>query len=117
MLKIIVALYVLVTSAALIVIKLSTSGSVPVLYSNSKVHFSINILTIVGLFLYGLSFLTYLYLISKFDLGYIIPVTTGLVYIIIFTASYLIFREVFTIWKIIGISLIILGLIFINIKK
>jgi multidrug transporter EmrE-like cation transporter len=58
-----------------------------------------------------------MYLLSKYDLGYIIPLTTALVYMIIFVASYLIFKETFTILKIVGITLIMVGLMLLNIKK
>jgi drug/metabolite transporter (DMT)-like permease len=111
------ALYVLTTSAGLIVIKLSTSGGFPVAYVNDKIQLNFNLLSILGVFLYGLSFILYFYLISKFDLGYIIPLTTALVYILIFIASFLIFHESFTIAKIVGISLIVAGLIFLNTSK
>lgn len=109
--------YVLTTSAGLIVLKLSTSAGFPIAYVNDKLQFNFNLLSVLGVFLYGVSFLLYFYLISKFDLGYIIPLTTALVYILIFIASFLIFHEVFTIAKIIGISLIIIGLIFLNTSK
>ncbi|MFO0862168.1 MAG: hypothetical protein U0516_00380 [Candidatus Saccharibacteria bacterium] len=115
--KILLPLYVLATSAALIIIKLSTANGAPIYYLNNKLHFNINLLTILGLVLYVVSFLTYLLLISKFELGYIIPLTTGLVYILIFTASYFIFKEVFSVPKILGITLIIAGILLLNLKK
>ncbi len=117
MTKIIIALYVAATSAALVVIKLGTKHGAPLSYLENKLHFNINPLVILGIFLYGISFLLYIYLISKFDLGYIIPLTTALVYIVIFTASYLIFKEVFTATKILGIALIVTGLVFLNLKR
>jgi drug/metabolite transporter (DMT)-like permease len=70
-----------------------------------------------GILLYGISFILYLYLISKFQLGYIIPLTSAFVYIFIFVASFLIFNEAFTITKIIGICLIVAGLTFLNLKS
>lgn len=67
--------------------------------------------------MYGISFLLYVYLISKHDLGYIIPVTAAFVYVIVFTASYFIFDETFTAAKIAGIVMILSGLIFLNLGK
>ena len=115
--KLLIALYVIITSLALIVIKLSSKESSPISVINNKLHFNISLLAITGIMLYGISFMLYMYLISKFDLGYIIPLTAAFVYILIFTASYFIFKESFTIMKIIGIALIVLGLIFLNLKK
>jgi drug/metabolite transporter (DMT)-like permease len=112
-----VLLYVAATSLALIALKLGTKSGIPIHYVNNKLQFNINFYTVAGIFLYGLSFLTYIYLISKYDLGYIIPLTTALVYVIIFTASYFIFDEVFTAIKVIGIVLILTGLVLLNTKK
>jgi drug/metabolite transporter (DMT)-like permease len=102
---------------ALIVLKLGTKHGLPIQYADNKLHYNINFYSIAGILLYGLSFLTYMYLISKYDLGYIIPLTTALVYILIFTSSYFIFGEVFTLLKVIGIALIVTGLIFLNLNS
>ena len=112
--KIIIALYVLTTSAALIVLKLGTRIGQP---NYLKLPFNVNLFTIAGIVLYGISFLLYIYLISRFDLGYIIPLAAAFVYILIFTASFFIFNETFTTLKFVGISLIVAGLIVLNIKK
>ena len=117
MAKIIIALYVLATSAALVVLKVSSNHGAPLQIIDGRAHFNLNWQTVLGICLYGLSFLLYTYLISKFDLGYIIPLTTALVYIIIFSASFIIFKEAFTVFKVIGIALIVVGLIFLNLKK
>ena len=115
--KIIIALYVIATSLGLIVLKLASKHGAPVGFTDSRLQFNINLYTVLGIFLYGLSFLLYMYLISKNDLGYIIPLTTAFVYIVIFFASFIIFKEVFTATKIAGIALIVMGLILLNLKK
>ena len=117
MAKIIIALYVLTTSAALIILKLGAKTGSPIAILSNKLHFSVTPYTILGIGLYGVSFLIYVHLISKYDLGYIIPLTAAFVYILIFVASYFIFKEVFTPLKILGIFLIISGLVFLNLKK
>ena len=116
MAKIILALYVASTSLGLIVLKLGTTDGLPISFVQNKLHFNLNFYAVTGIFLYGLSFLLYLYLISKNDLGYIIPLTTALVYIVIFIASAVVFKEVFTVTKVIGITLIVIGLMALNIK-
>lgn len=115
--ELIIALYVLATSSALIVLKLGAKHGAPIQILDGRLHFNLTWQSLVGIILYGVSFLIYMYLISKFDLGYIIPLTTALVYIIIFTASFLVFKESFTLIKIIGIAFIVTGLIFLNLKK
>ncbi len=114
--RIIVALYVLATSSALIALKWGTKSGVPISYADDKLHLNANPFAITGMALYIISFALYVYLISKYDLGYIIPLTTAFVYIVIFVASYFIFNEVFTAIKIVGIALILGGLILLNVK-
>lgn len=115
--KILVTLYILATSSALVLLKLGSKAAPPIHFANNKLQLNINPLVLGGVFLYGLSFLIYIYLVSKNDLGYIIPLTTAFVYVAIFVASYFIFNEVFTTLKVIGIALILSGLILLNLKK
>lgn len=114
---ILIAAYVVATSMGLIFIKLGSASSAPLAIIEHALKFNINFFNVAGILLYGFSFILYTYLISKFDLGYIIPVTTALVYSIIFVASYFIFHETFTIIKIAAISLIIFGVILLNLNK
>jgi len=114
--KLIIALYVLATSAALIFIKLGSSNGSPVSLENSRVAFNLNPTIIFGGLLYVISFALYTYLISKNDLGYIIPLTTALVYVLIFIASFVIFGEVFTFTKVAAIMLIFGGVLLLNVK-
>lgn len=115
--KFIIFFYVLATSLALVVLKLGSKSGAPAQFIDGKLHFNITLYSILGIILYGISFLLYIYLISKYDLGYIIPLTTALVYILIFIASFFIFNEAFTLLKVAGIFLIVIGLVFLNIKK
>ncbi len=109
--------YVITTSLGLIILKLGTRTGLPVSFVDNKVSLNLNLMTITGILFYGISFMTYIYLISKYDLGYIIPLVAAFVYILIFVASFFIFKEVFTATKIIGIGLIMAGLVFLNFKK
>jgi drug/metabolite transporter (DMT)-like permease len=97
--------------------KLGTNSGLPITYANSRLHFNINFYSVAGITLYALSFALYVYLISKFDLGYIIPLATALVYIVIFLASYIVFKESFTATKIAGIALITAGIVLLSLKK
>lgn len=115
--KYILVLYVLATTAGLIVLKLGSSEGAPVALSSGRLVFNINILNTLGLMLYLFSFICYSYIISKYDLGYIIPLAGSFVYIVMFFASFIIFKEKFTILKIAGISLIIIGISLLNIKS
>ncbi len=113
----IILLYVLSTSVALVVLKLGSKLGAPVELVSGKLNFNITPYTISGILLYGVSFLLYMYLISKYELGYIIPLATAMVYMVIFTASFFIFNEKFTAMKVAGIILIVIGLGILNFKR
>ena len=115
--KLVIPFFVAATSLALILVKLGTKSGLPISFVANKLQFNLNAYTIAGILLYGLSFASYIYLLSRYDLGYIIPLTTALVYVLVFVASYFIFHEVFTVAKIIGIGLILSGLIFLNLNR
>lgn len=111
------ACYVASTAAGLILIKLGSAQNALIELASGKLSFHPTVINMTGIFLYGVSFILYTYLISKNDLGFIIPLTTALVYILIFVASATIFKEAFTVTKILGIVLIVVGLIILNLKK
>ena len=114
--KILIILYVISTAGGLILLKLGSTGGAVVELINGKLTSNLTLLNTTGILLYGLSFLLYLYLIAKNDLGYIIPLTTGLVYILVFIASVIVFRESFTLIKALAIILIVAGVILITNK-
>lgn len=109
--------YVASTAAGLILIKLGSAQHAIVEFASGRLTFHPTTLNIVGLLLYGISFVLYTYLISKNELGFIIPLTTALVYILIFIASFVVFNESFTLQKILAITLILVGVILLSIKK
>lgn len=114
---IILLIYAVLTSSALVLLKLGSANGAPISFIEGKLHLNLGFYVISGIILYGLSFAVYTYLVSKNDLGYIIPVSTALVYVFIFLASFFIFKEVFTALKVVGIVLIFTGLVLLNINK
>lgn len=114
--KIILA-YVILTSAALIVLRSGASEGAPISFDGGKLQLNISLVTAIGVILFGLSFVLYTYLLSIYDLGYIVPITTALVYTIIFTASYFVFDEKFDAYKIMGIFLVLGGVYVLNLSS
>jgi drug/metabolite transporter (DMT)-like permease len=115
--KIILTLYVLTTCLGLIILKTGTKTGLPISFAGNKLHLNLNVYSLAGLALYGLSFILYVYLISKFELGYIIPLAAAFVYIIVFIASAIVFKEAFTVTKVLGITLILSGLVLLNLNR
>lgn len=115
--KLLILAYVLATASGLVLLKLGTGGASFVSMNDGKIAWNIGLISIFGIFVYGISFLLYIVLISKFSLGFIVPLTTALVYILVFTASYFVFKESFTAMKVAAIILIIGGVILLNIES
>ncbi len=117
MLKIIlVIVYLILTTSGLILMKLGgNSGSIAIQQGN--IAFTINWISLIGFICYICSFLLFTKLIIIFDLSYIVPICTGIVQITALIASKLVFKEVITIQGIIGASIIIIGIIIMNIPQ
>lgn len=80
------------------------------------VNISISIWSFIGIACYGISFLIYLGVISKFDLGFIIPIIGGIVNILILIISYFILKEQLTFNMVLGAIITIIGIVIMNIN-
>lgn len=109
------SIYVLTTVGGLTVLKMGTSDRPPIAYRQKRLVFNFNHVALLGIALYGISFLAYVYLLSQYSLGYIIPLAAALVYIALFISSRIIFNETFSRRKITGIFLIIFGVLLLSI--
>lgn len=114
---VLIALYVTLTAGGLIVLKLGSNSGPFLSLMNNRPVLNLTLLNIIGILMYGLSFLLYTFLVAKNDLAFIIPVTTGVVYVLIFIASYFLFKEGFTALKIAAIILILSGVIILSLEK
>lgn len=79
-------------------------------------NISISYISVIGLIIYGLSFLVGMFLVATNDLSKLTPIGNGLVFIFATLAGYYIFAETITLTKLFGILLILLGITFIAIK-
>lgn len=72
-----------------------------------------NIPVMSGLLIYGLSFIIWVKVLTKTDLSYAYPfVSIGYLFILI--VSYFFFKEHFTLSRVMGTMLIVLGVIFVS---
>ena len=87
--------------------------------SNKKcgINFKIGYITLLGFILYIGSFLMWQKLLTTYDLSYIVPITTGIVQVVVLLVSYFIFKEAITLTNLTGIIFVIVGIILISIKK
>lgn len=116
MLKILLCVvYIILTVSGLVLIKYASL--------HPQGGFVLPILKIViskysflGLMCYGCSFLLYISVISQFDLGFIIPIVSGVANTLVVIASVVILNEVMGVNSIIGAALVIIGIVVMNLK-
>lgn len=75
-----------------------------------------NIYIVSGVFCYIGSMLLFFYMLSRFELSVIIPLT-ALTYVFNMMAAYFIFHESFDTYKILGILVIIIGICVLSMSK
>jgi multidrug transporter EmrE-like cation transporter len=111
---IIYTIYIVVGGVGMILFKLVMSEKP--LAGRNLFEILFNPKFIVGILLYGCSFLMFLVILSRFKLNIAYPLTTSLFFIFISLASYFVLKETFSIQHILGIALCLFGIILIGIK-
>ncbi len=110
-----IALYIFLYLSGLILMKLGVNTGEFVL-NQGTLTFSINVISLLGLVCYILSFLVFTSIVVKFDLSYIVPLTSGVVQVLTLISGFIIFKENISIKGIIGAILIITGIVIMNVK-
>ena len=82
-----------------------------------RLNIKLSLISILGLLCYLSSFLIYILILPKFNLSYIMPITSAISYIGIFILSALVLKETITSNGIIGAFIILVGIIIMNIHK
>ena len=113
---ILVAIYLILTTSGLIFMKAGgNTGTFGMVSRN--ITFAIDWISLIGFVCYLVSFLLYTKIVVMFDLSYIIPICTGITQILILVAAKVVFKEQISLGGIIGASLIIAGVIIMNLPK
>ncbi|MEG0825989.1 MAG: hypothetical protein RR404_00810 [Bacilli bacterium] len=87
------------------------------LFTVPFVNVNVSWITLIGFMCYGISFLLYTVLLNRFDLSFISPLTVAVVYILLMITAFIIFKEPITLQKIMGSSLILIGILLMIVKK
>lgn len=112
---ILTVIYIALTTGGLFCLKLG--GDSLALSFKDGINLKVGFLTTFGLLLYVCSFLLWQKLLATYDLSYIVPLTTGVVQAIVLLLSYFFFKESISVVNVIGIILVIIGVVFISIRK
>lgn len=108
-------IYVILSTSGIILFKLgSTDLSVKMI--NNQLNMNFPALSLVGLLCYLLSFLLWMYIISKSDVSFIVPLGVGITNVLILVASVVFLKESISTNAMIGIGLILCGTLLMNIK-
>lgn len=75
------------------------------------VEIKITAISFIGYFFYGISFLLYCVLVSKYDLSSLTPFLTGMMNILVVLSSIFVFHEKISAFGWAGISLITVGIV------
>lgn len=105
--------YVFFSVAGLTCIKIGSAENAGICIPLLEI--TINKLSLIGIMSYGISFILYLGVISKFDLGVIIPIIGGIINIAVLGVSIFILKESLSSNMIIGAITVIIGIIIMNI--
>ena len=109
-------IYVLLSSSGLILFKMGTLS--PNIDLNIiGFSFSISLKSILGMFCYGISFILWMIIVSRMNLTIAMPLSVAIVNTLVVLGSCLILKEKVTIMQLIGITIIIIGVSLIAIKK
>lgn len=105
------ALYILLSCSGLVLFKIGSKAGMSIGVSAGAFSLKISLISLGGMLCYITSFLLYLFLVSKFDLTKIYPVTTGAIFIGIMVASVIFLNESVHWQQILGSVLILAGII------
>ncbi len=109
--------YVVFAVSGSTLLKLGSTNTVKTLFVVPFINLNVSLITFIGFIFYGLSFIFYMILLSKFDLSFISPLTVGLVYVLLMITAFVFFNESITLFKLLGSSLILIGILLMIVKK
>lgn len=112
-----IVLYVIFAVSGSTLIKFGSSEAVKSFFVVPIVNMNVSFISFIGFIAYGLSFIFYTILLSKFDLSFISPLTVGIVYVLLMLTAFIFFKEDLTLVKLLGSSLILIGVLMIATQK
>jgi len=110
-----VILYMLLSVSGIVLVK-AGAGATMLGFSGGILQMRAGWQTIAGLCCYVASFLMLMGILGQYDLSYIVPLTTGIIQILILLAAVFFFRERISILNLVGIFVVIAGVILMNLK-
>jgi len=107
-------LYVICTVLGLLLYKYGANKEFSILFANGNLSIKMNVISIIGLILYVVSFLLYIIILPKYDITYILPIVSTVTGILIFVSSIIFLGEPSSTIKWIGYIIMTIGVIIVN---
>lgn len=107
-------LYIICTVLGLILYKYGTTKGFGFIIDKGNINIKINIISVLGLALYLISFILYILILPKYDITYILPIVSTATGILIFTSSIIFLKEPSSIIKWIGFVIMTIGVVIVN---
>lgn len=109
-----VTIYLILTVSGLILYKYGANKEFLLAINNKSFELKISLVSIIGLVCYLFSFIIYMVILPKFNVSYIMPITSAMSYIGIFVLSILVLKEKVQVNGIIGAIIILIGAFIMN---
>ncbi|MDH6208293.1 hypothetical protein [Aurantimicrobium minutum] len=86
------------------------------LFMNKGIHSEISVWggTLLGVFLYGISFLAWLFILSKYQVSFAYPFTIGVTLALTVIGAIILFRENVTVLQILGMCILVVAIFLIS---
>ena len=114
MIVVLFILYVCLSAGGLILFKLG-SGDMRVNVTSTIFSIRFSWKMLLGIVCYGCSFLLWLYIVSQMNLSLAMPLSVGLVNLLVLLGSAFFLKEQITVFQWAGVMVIVVGLALINI--
>ena len=110
-----VCIYMFLSVSGIVLIR-AGSGRTALSLTGGLFLMKLDLLTLGGMCCYIVSFLMFMYILSLYKLSYIVPITTGIVQVLILLAAVFLFREKVSPINLAGVLVVIAGIVLMNIQ-
>ena len=108
-------IYVALSASGLFFMKVGSGGTSFELAKNI-LKLDVSLTLLFGMLCYLVSFLLFIFIISKNDISYIFPISAGVLNIVTFVLGAAVLREQISGFSVAGLVLIVAGVVFMNLK-
>ena len=107
--------YAALSASGLLLMKIGSEGaSFGIIENVLKIDVSLPL--ILGMLCYLASFLLFIFIISKNNISYIYPISTGVLNVVTFVLGAVLLKEEISGFSVAGLVLIVAGVVFMNLK-